>query len=209
MFLSWGIWFVFGRWKRRQMHCRLPCLCLGQAVWPKGQGGASCQPGGGGTHGAGLRLCPPALGPPLTPAALPATALFPSCLCLTENSPEACKASRSHGQTVPDTAVISGWKIEFVLPLFLLSCIRFSDSGMRALSYRAQWRLNVTISKASAGKKTWRQQSWGEVLLWHIQSVCSGMMACGNGNGAWGCHWESSLEPAARCTSFVGRKCTW
>lgn len=95
---------------------RCPAVCP-RCVWvrrcgPKGRG----VPGGRGR--AAPLPCRPR--PPLTSAALPAAALFPSCLCFTENSPEACKASRSHGQTVPDTAVISGWKIAFVLPFFLL-----------------------------------------------------------------------------------------
>lgn len=60
MFLTGGIRFVFGRWRRRQMHCHLPSVSGSGGVarrvevCPVGAGAASAaRPG----LGSGLRLC--------------------------------------------------------------------------------------------------------------------------------------------------------
>lgn len=81
VFLIRGIRFVFGRWKRRQMPCRVPS---GRDKVFQGVTRQGPCPAGSAGSGQGCAPALPALRPPLAPPALPAAALFPSCRCFTQ-----------------------------------------------------------------------------------------------------------------------------
>lgn len=138
-------------------RCRLPSLCLGQAGRPEGRG----EPGEGWCRlllpGARANADLSALLPLL--CSLPASAGHTEFTWSLQSEPVTWTDCATYGCNLG----LKNWVCPPPLPAPVHS---FSVSGMQALSYTAQWRLNVTISKASAGKKTLTSAKlgWGFAL---------------------------------------------
>lgn len=167
MFLPWGIWFVFGE------EGRCTAVCPGY-VWvrrctQKGQGVLT-------PLQLSLHCCAPFL--PLPDR---------ECTWSLQSKPVTWTDSARYSCILQ----LKNWICPPPLPALLHSV---SDSGMQALSYTAQWRFNVTISKASAGKKTLTsgKLGWGFALA-HSVALFWNNGDAGMETGLGRCHWESIL----------------